>query len=107
VRNEFCSHTSHSERKMLCLPPAPYSFTDSRALATMLSNSPKSYASCRSRWTATEKEERLVSRERVGDQLIDDVLQHQFMDPRVAYIHVRNADAGSFIARVDRVFMGD
>ena len=49
----------------------------------------------------------LVSRERVGDQPIDDVLQRQFMDPRVEYIHVRNADAGCFIARVDRVFVCD
>jgi hypothetical protein len=49
----------------------------------------------------------LVSRERVGDQPVDDVLQRQFSDPRVDYIHLRNADAGCFIARIDRVFACD
>jgi Protein of unknown function (DUF1203) len=49
----------------------------------------------------------LVSQERVGDQLVDEVLRRQLSNPKVDYIHLRNAEAGCFIARIDRVFACD
>ncbi len=49
----------------------------------------------------------LVSRERVGQQLVDDVVRRQLSDPKVEYLHLRNAEAGCFIARIDPVFACD
>jgi hypothetical protein len=49
----------------------------------------------------------LVSRDRVGEQLVDDVVRRQLSDPKVEYLHLRNAEAGCFIARIDRVFACD
>jgi hypothetical protein len=46
----------------------------------------------------------LVELRLVGDQQVEEVLQEELADPRVEYLHLRNAEAGCFIARVEPVF---
>ena len=45
---------------------------------------------------------RLVAQERIGDRNPDDVLQRLFDQGRTDYVHIRNGEAGCFMARVDR-----
>jgi hypothetical protein len=45
---------------------------------------------------------RLVSQERVGTRVPEDILASLFTDARTDYVHVRNGEAGCFMARVDR-----
>jgi hypothetical protein len=44
----------------------------------------------------------LLSRERVGAQEPEGLLGRLFADPDTEYVHIRNAEAGCFMARVDR-----
>lgn len=43
----------------------------------------------------------LLSRERVGDRSPEDVLEYLFEVLAADYVHIRNAEAGCFIGRVD------
>jgi uncharacterized protein DUF1203 len=43
-----------------------------------------------------------LGRDRVRDQRPEDVLDRLLAAPAVEYLHVRNAEAGCFMARVDR-----
>lgn len=45
----------------------------------------------------------LVARERVADGRVDEAVARVLADPAVAYAHVRNSEAGCYIARVERV----
>jgi hypothetical protein len=45
---------------------------------------------------------RLVAQERVGDQVAETVLARVFERNGVDYVHVRNGEAGCFMARVER-----
>lgn len=45
----------------------------------------------------------IVARERVADGEAERAIARLFADPAVRYIHVRNTEAGCFIARVERV----
>ncbi|MBA3345987.1 MAG: DUF1203 domain-containing protein [Gemmatimonadales bacterium] len=47
----------------------------------------------------------LVRQERVGAREPGGLLDELFEDARLEYAHVRNAEAGCFIARVERVFV--
>jgi uncharacterized protein DUF1203 len=49
----------------------------------------------------------LLELNRVGNGAVEEVLERQLADPRVEYIHMRNAEAGCFIARVQPVFACD
>ncbi|HEV2085502.1 MAG TPA: DUF1203 domain-containing protein, partial [Gemmatimonadales bacterium] len=49
----------------------------------------------------------LLDQQRVGDRAVKDVIEEQLAEPRVEYLHVRNAEAGCFIARVQPVFACD
>jgi hypothetical protein len=40
----------------------------------------------------------------VGERTVEDLIEEQLADPRAEYLHVRNAEAGCFIARVEPVF---
>lgn len=44
----------------------------------------------------------LLGRERVGDRSPEAVLERLFAGTGAAYVHIRNAEAGCFMARVDR-----
>jgi hypothetical protein len=44
----------------------------------------------------------LVAREPVRDGQVEDAAERLFANPAVAYLHVRNAEAGCYIARVER-----
>lgn len=44
----------------------------------------------------------LVAREPVSDGGVEDALGRLFAHPAVTYVHVRNAEAGCYIARVER-----
>jgi hypothetical protein len=44
----------------------------------------------------------LLAQRRVGSALFEDVLETVLREEHVAYAHLRNAEAGCFIARVDR-----
>jgi hypothetical protein len=46
---------------------------------------------------------RLLHQEFVGDQDVHELIAGMLADERVAYAHLRNAEAGCFIARIDRV----
>jgi hypothetical protein len=50
---------------------------------------------------------RMLQRNGVGDRAVESVLQREMADPRVEYLHLRNAEAGCFIARVQPVFVCD
>ena len=43
----------------------------------------------------------LLSRARVGDQLPEAVIERLFVELGADYVHIRNAEAGCFMARVD------
>ena len=43
-----------------------------------------------------------VRREGVSEQKIELVIDNLFADPAIDFIHVRNAEAGCFIARIER-----
>jgi hypothetical protein len=45
----------------------------------------------------------LITREQVVRNNVDEVIQRLFSLPAVEYIHVRNAEAGCFIAHIERV----
>jgi hypothetical protein len=45
----------------------------------------------------------IVARERVTDGEVETAIERLLADPEVQYIHVRNTEAGCFIARVERV----
>jgi hypothetical protein len=49
----------------------------------------------------------LLNQQRVGERTVEDVIEEQLAEPRVEYLHVRNAEAGCFIARVQPVFACD
>ena len=49
----------------------------------------------------------LLDQQRVGGRTVEDVIEEQLVEPRVEYLHVRNAEAGCFIARVQPVFACD
>ena len=44
----------------------------------------------------------LLGRERVREQPAEDVLERLFVATPAAYVHIRNEEAGCFMARVDR-----
>ena len=44
----------------------------------------------------------LLVRERVGDQIPETVLERLLNQTAAEYVHIRNAEVGCFIARVDR-----
>lgn len=45
----------------------------------------------------------LLSQRRVGEMPVEDLLKEQLAEPGVEYLHLRNAEAGCFIARVQPV----
>lgn len=47
-------------------------------------------------------EGRLLGQIRVGDRVIEDALSEALTTPGTEYCHVRNGEAGCFMARVDR-----
>ncbi|HEY6948269.1 MAG TPA: DUF1203 domain-containing protein [Gemmatimonadales bacterium] len=49
----------------------------------------------------------LLGRERVRDQAAEAVLERLFVATRAGYVHIRNEEAGCFMARVDRLRAGD
>jgi hypothetical protein len=49
----------------------------------------------------------LLEQRRVGVRRVEEVLQEELADPRVEYLHLRNAEAGCFIARIEPVFTCD
>ena len=49
----------------------------------------------------------LLSQQRVGERTVEDVIEEQLAEPRVEYLHLRNAEAGCFVARVQPVFACD
>jgi len=49
----------------------------------------------------------LLARERVGEQRPEAVLERFFEPVAVDYVHIRNAEAGCFMARVDRSAIAD
>ncbi|HEY3013154.1 MAG TPA: DUF1203 domain-containing protein [Gemmatimonadales bacterium] len=50
---------------------------------------------------------RRLAQERVGARMVEDVLVELLGNPMAEYIHVRNAEAGCYIARVEQVFPCD
>lgn len=46
---------------------------------------------------------RLVAQERIEDGRVESHLDRLFDDPAVAYVHVRNTEAGCFIVHVERL----
>ena len=46
----------------------------------------------------------IVSQERVAEESVEAVIARAFAEPRVAYVHLRNGEAGCFMARVERCF---
>ena len=49
----------------------------------------------------------LVEQRRIGERPAEEVFQEELADPRVEYLHLRNAEAGCFIARIQPVFACD
>ncbi len=49
----------------------------------------------------------LLRRGRVGEQPPEAVLERLFAGAHAEYVHIRNAEAGCFMARVDRPLVGD
>ena len=49
----------------------------------------------------------LLNQQRVGGRTVEDVIKEQLAEPRVEFLHVRNAEAGCFIARVQPVITCD
>jgi hypothetical protein len=49
----------------------------------------------------------LLGRERVGEQQPEAVLERFFASLDVEYVHIRNAEAGCFVARADRPLLDD
>ena len=49
----------------------------------------------------------LLSREPVREQPAEDVLERLFVGTPAAYVHIRNAEAGCFITRVERAWAAD
>jgi hypothetical protein len=43
----------------------------------------------------------------VGERTVEDLIEAQLAEPSVEYLHLRNAEAGCFIARVLPVFICD
>lgn len=52
-------------------------------------------------------EGRLVAQVPVGDTSPEVVIDRVFHDPATAFVHLRNAEAGCFMARVERCFQCD
>jgi hypothetical protein len=48
----------------------------------------------------------LLNQQRVGERTVDDLIEEQLAE-RVEYLHLRDAEAGCFIARVQPVFASD
>ena len=103
----FCSPISRSMTQQRYLLPARCSSTGNGAPATTTSTFRRSYAGLPLALDSYGEGGLLVSRERVGEQLVDDVVRRQLSDPKVEYLHLRNAEAGCFIARIDPVFACD
>lgn len=49
----------------------------------------------------------LLGRERVRERRAEEVLDSLFLATAAAYVHIRNEEAGCFMARVDRASAGD
>jgi uncharacterized protein DUF1203 len=49
----------------------------------------------------------LLNQQRVSERTVEDVIEEQLAEPRVEYLHLRNAEAGCFIARVQPVITCD
>lgn len=49
----------------------------------------------------------LLEQERVGSRQIEELLERNIVNPQVDYLHLRNAEAGCFIARVHPVYACD
>ena len=47
-------------------------------------------------------EGRLIAQVRVGDRIVEDVVDEVMRTPGVRFGHLRNAEAGCFVARIDR-----
>lgn len=47
-------------------------------------------------------ESNLYAREKVNDKTIELTIERIFANPKVEYIHIRNTEAGCFIARIER-----
>jgi Protein of unknown function (DUF1203) len=47
-------------------------------------------------------ERRIRAQERIDDGKVEEIVDRLFADPLIDYIHVRNTEAGCFIARIDR-----
>jgi len=45
----------------------------------------------------------LIKQERVANDAVDTVITRLFSNPAADYLHVRNAEAGCYIARIERV----
>ena len=45
---------------------------------------------------------RLAAQSRVNGEPAEDVIEEAFAIPGVRYVHIRNGEAGCFMARVDR-----
>lgn len=48
------------------------------------------------------RERRLLHQDAVGDEVVEEVIERVLQDARVEYVHLRNAEAGCFIALVER-----
>lgn len=53
-------------------------------------------------FNAYGRDRRLLAQVRIGDGRVEDVVDRLFDDRRIDYIHVRNTEAGCFIAHLDR-----
>ena len=49
----------------------------------------------------------LLDQQRLGERRVEEMLEERLVDGRVKYLHLRNAEAGCFVARVEPVFGGD
>ena len=49
----------------------------------------------------------LLDQQWLGKRRVEEVLQERLGDGRVKYLHLRNAEAGCFIARIEPVSVGD
>jgi hypothetical protein len=49
---------------------------------------------------------RLLAQERVGTQVAEEVLEHLFERIGIDYVHIRNGEAGCFMAAVQRCSHG-
>ena len=50
---------------------------------------------------------RLLASERVGSDSLEEKLEQVFQQGDTRYVHIRNADAGCFVARVERCLVRD